>query len=250
MQTHIRSLTLVLPAAGLVYALVFGAAVIGAAQGSPASPPAAVSSAASPSVRFDMEVRADFFTGFSGNAERLARGMKRTEEVLASQPDHAEALVWHGSGLMFSSGRAFQTGDTAAGMELFGRGLGEMNRAVTLAPDRVAVRVPRGATLFESTRFMPAAQAEPLLRLAVSDYERALAVQQAVFGTLSSHARGELLFGLADGYARLGEPEQARAFFRRMTDEGGPSPRRDYAAAWLTGTPPSTVPSCGPCHSK
>ena len=244
-----RSVTLVLPAAGLVYALAFGAAVTGAAQGSPTSSPAVPRPAASSSVRFDMDVRSDFFTGFSGNAERLARGMARTEEVLAAEPDHAEALVWHGSGLMFTSGRAFQTGDTATGMELFGRGLGEMNKAVALAPDHVGVRVPRGATLFESTRFMPAAQAEPLLRLAVGDYERALAIQQAVFGNLSSHARGELLVGLADGYARLGDPGKARTFFQRMTEEAGPSPRRDYAAAWLAGRAPGTVPSCGPCHN-
>jgi len=244
-----RSLTLVLPAAGLAYALALGAAVTVAAQGTPTSSAVGPTSATFPSARFDMEVRSDFFTGFSGNAERLARGMARTEAVLAAEPDHAEALVWHGSGLMFASGRAFQAGDTAGGMELFGRGLGEMNKAVTLAPDHVGVRVPRGATLFESTRFMPAAQAEPLLRLAVSDYERALAIQQAAFGNLSSHARGELLFGLADGYARLGEPGTARTFFQRMTEEAGPSPRRDYAAAWIAGRAPGTVPSCGPCHS-
>lgn len=231
----------------LVYGLAFSSAARLSAQHQ-AAPSAATRDAGS-SARFDMEVREDFFTGFSGDAGRLARGMARTEAVLAANPDHAEALVWHGSGLIFSAGRAFQSGDTAAGMEAFGRGLGEMNRAVSLAPDSVAVRVPRGATLFESTRTMPAAQAEPLLRLAVSDYERALELQAKVFSSLSRHARGELLFGLADGYARLGDQERARAFFQRLTAEGGPSPRRDFAAAWLAGSAPSTVPSCGPCHS-
>jgi hypothetical protein len=134
-------------------------------------------------------------------------------------------------------------------MELFGRGLGEMNRAVNLAPDRVGVLVPRGATLFEATRFMPPAQAEPLLRLAVTDFERALELQAAVFDSLSGHAKGELLFGLADGYARLSDNEKARGYFDRMTREGGPSPRREYAAAWLTGSAPQRIPSCGPCHA-
>ena len=199
--------------------------------------------------RFDREVREDFFAGFSGNPERLSRGMARAEAALAAAPDHAEAMVWHGGGLLFLAGQAFQSGDSATGMERFGRGLGEMNKAVKLAPDRVGVRVPRGATLFEATRFMPAAQAEPLLRLAVTDFERALELQAAVFDSLGGHARGELLFGLADGYARLGDSEKARQYLDRMTREGGPSPRREYATAWLSGAAPDRVPSCGPCHS-
>ena len=198
--------------------------------------------------RFDMAVRENFFAGFTGNAERLARGMARTERVLAATSDHAEALVWHGGGLLFLAGQAFQSGDTATGTERFGKGLGEMNKAVELVSDRVGVRVPRGATLFEATRFMPPAQAEPLLRLAVGDFERALELQSAVFESLGDHAKGELLFGLGDGYARLGDSERARQYFGRMTKEGGPSPRRDYAVAWLTGGAPTPVPSCGPCH--
>jgi pentatricopeptide repeat protein len=209
-----------------------------------------VAAQSAPPTRFDLEVRQDFFAGFTGNAERLARGMARAEAALAAAPDHAEAMVWHGGGLLFLAGQAFQSGDTATGMERFGKGLGEMNKAVELAPDRVGVRIPRGATLFEATRFMPAAQAEPLLRLAVTDFEHALELQAAIFDSLGGHARGELLFGLADGYARLGDSERARQYFDRMTKEGGPSPRRDYATAWLTGAPPARVPSCGPCHAK
>jgi pentatricopeptide repeat protein len=208
-----------------------------------------VAAQAPQTARFDLEVREDFFAGFSGNPERLARGMARAEAALAAAPEHAEAMVWHGGGLLFLAGQAFQSGDTATGMERFGRGLGEMNKAVELAPDRVGVRIPRGATLFEATRFMPAAQAEPLLRLAVTDFERALELQAPVFDSLGGHARGELLFGLADGYARLGDGERARQYFDRMTQEGGPSPRREYAAAWLSGKAPAAVPACGPCHS-
>ena len=230
--------------------LIYGLAVLTSRPVARAEAPLTSQASPSPSssARFDLEIRGDFFAGFSGQPERLARGMARAEEVLAVTPDHAEALVWHGSGLLFQAGQAFASGDTATGMQQFGRGLGEMNKAVALAPDRVGVRVPRGAVLLESTRFMPAAQAEPLLRLAIGDYERVLELQAPIFASLGGHARGELLFGLADGYARLGDQVKARAYFERMTKEGGPSPRRDYAAAWLDGTAPKTVPSCGPCH--
>ena len=55
--------------------------------------------------RFDMVVRADFFAGFAGDEARLAKGMATCEEVLAVTPNHAEALVWHGSGLAFNAVR-------------------------------------------------------------------------------------------------------------------------------------------------
>jgi hypothetical protein len=85
-----------------------------------------------------------------------------------------------------------------------------MNRAVALEPGRVGVRIPRGATLLESTRFMAPAQAELLVRLASANYERALELQGSVFANLSGHACGELLLGLADASARLGGQAKAR----------------------------------------
>src|SRR5881628_1869485 len=65
--------------------------------------------------RFDMLVRQDFFAGFNGNREALERGMKITEDTLAKDPNHAEARVWHGSGILYLSGQAFQKGDQQNG---------------------------------------------------------------------------------------------------------------------------------------
>src|SRR5258705_13759152 len=59
-----------------------------------------------PSPRFDEIVRADFFAGFRGDAARLEKGMTRCEEELATNPTNADALVWHGAGLMFMAGQA------------------------------------------------------------------------------------------------------------------------------------------------
>ncbi len=60
--------------------------------------------------RFDMLVRSDFFAGFAGDRERLARAMATCERYLAENPAHAEALVWHGSGLLFQAGRRLRAG--------------------------------------------------------------------------------------------------------------------------------------------
>src|SRR5262245_54086657 len=93
--------------------------------------------------RFDYQVRTDFFAGFGGDDARLDKGMQACERALADNPTHAEALVWHGSGLTFKAGRAFQRGDTQTGTDLWTRGNAEMDEAVALAPDNVGVRIPR-----------------------------------------------------------------------------------------------------------
>jgi tetratricopeptide (TPR) repeat protein len=200
--------------------------------------------------RFDMQVRTDFFAGFAGDSARMARAMDVCERALADNPRHAEALVWHGSGLTFQAGMAFQKGDAQAGMELFARGTREMDDAVALAPDNVGVRIPRGALLFQATRNMPPAMAKPLLEKAVSDYERTLELQASYFDTLGDHPKGELLFGLAEGYSRLGQLDKARVYFERLTHDAPNSGQTPKAKEWLeTGTlPPSTGLGCVGCH--
>lgn len=214
---------------------------------------AAIATAAqAPPARFDMVVRADFFAGFGGDQTRLARGMEECERTLASTPNHAEALVWHGSGLTFQGGMAFQRGDAQAGLELWTRGLAEMDRAVALEPDNVAVRIPRGAMLLQVTRNMQPAMAKPLVEKALSDYEQTLALQTAsgTFATLGSHPKGELLFGLAEGYARIGDTDKARMYFERLVGDAPESGQTPKAREWMaTGSlPPAKGLSCVGCH--
>src|SRR5713226_3504639 len=105
--------------------------------------------------RFDYKVREDFFIGFSGNQAALDRGMKACEETLRGNPKHAEAMVWHGTGLFFLAGQSFQKGDFQKGKEQWDGGLKEMEAAVALDPENVAVRIPRGAGLIQASLFVP-----------------------------------------------------------------------------------------------
>ncbi len=202
--------------------------------------------------RFDMVVRGDFFAGFGGDQERLARGMDACERALAANPKHAEALVWHGSGLAFRGGMAFQRGDAQTGMDLWGRGLAEMDEAVALEPDNVAVRIPRGAMLLQATRNMQPPMAKPLIEKALGDYERTLALQTAsgVFTSLGDHSKGELLFGLAEGYARLGDTEKARQFFERLVKDAPDSGQAPKAREWIASglLPAAKGLTCVGCH--
>jgi tetratricopeptide (TPR) repeat protein len=214
--------------------LVMGAVTLG--QGAPA--------------RFDKVVRSDFFAGFAGDAARLQRAMDICERTLAENPQHAEALVWHGAGLGYQAGMAFQKGDGQRGMELWTRALIEMDRAVELEPDNVGVRIPRGAMLLQATRNMPPPVAQPLIEKALGDYERTLELQAPYFSTLGDHPKGELLFGLAEGHSRLGNLDKARAYFERLVNDAPGSGQTPKAREWLTtGTlPPPQGLGCVGCH--
>jgi tetratricopeptide (TPR) repeat protein len=203
-----------------------------------------------PQQRFDYLVRGDFFAGMAGDEARLKKAMDTCERALAENPKHPEALVWHGAALLVQSGKAFQQGDMGSGGQLWERGLKEMNDALALAPDNVGVLIPRGATLFEAARNMPAPTARPLLESAIANYERVLAIQMPYFDTLGDHSKGELLFGLAEGYHRLGEHEKARASFERLMKDAPTSGQANKAREWLaTGNvPKSAGPSCVGCH--
>lgn len=211
--------------------------------GSPAQQPPA-------NQRFDYLVRADFFAGAAGDEARLARAMELCERTLADNPKHPEAMVWHGAGVLVRAGQAFQKGDMATGGSLFDRGIKEMNEAVALAPGNPGVLIPRAATLFEATRGMPPEMARPLLQSAVANYEQVLEIQQATWSKLGDHPRGELLFGLADGFARLGDQQKARMYFERLIADAPTSGQAPRAKAWMeTGTvPKANGLGCVGCH--
>ena len=200
--------------------------------------------------RFDYLVRADFFAGAAGDEARLQKVIDVCERALAQNPQHPEAMVWRGATTMVRAGQAFQKGDAAAGQPLFERGVKDMTAAVAIAPDNPGVLIPRGAVLFEATRTMPAAAARPLLQSAIANYERALDVQAPIFATLGDHAKGELLFGLAEGWSRLGDGDKARRYFERLIADAPTSGQTTKAREWIaTGVVPNTSgASCVGCH--
>lgn len=200
--------------------------------------------------RFDMTVRNDFFSGFTGNSEALERGMKACEETLAANPKHAEAMVWHGGGVFFLSGVAARAKDFVKAGDLYKRGLDEMAAAVALAPENVAVLIPQGAVLLTASHSIPGGTGQELLRTGLADYEKVYRLQAGYWDKLSGHAAGELLFGLAEGYQRLGDDARARQWFEKLAlvkgDNGHLMQAQDYlGSSKLTGTT-----NCVGCHVK
>jgi tetratricopeptide (TPR) repeat protein len=200
--------------------------------------------------RFDIKVRNYFFTGFQGDETALEKGMKICEDELTKNPQNPEAMVWHGSGVYFRAGQAFRKGDRQKGMELWLKGLDEMDKGVALAPERVGVRIPRGAALLESSRYIPDPTiARPLLERAVADFEKTYELQKPFFEKLGSHPRGELMLGLADGYSRLGENDKAQVWFERIRKDLKNTAYEDSANLWMkTKSLPARQAGCLGCH--
>lgn len=200
--------------------------------------------------RFDYKVRNYFFDGFAGNLASLQKGMNLCEELLRDNPRNAPALVWHGAGLFFESGASFRSGDQKTGMDMWQRGLKEMDDAAAIGPEDLQVRIPRGAVLLAASRSVPPQMARPLIEKGVGDMELAYSIQGPDLGHLGAHARGELLIGLADGYNRLGNPEKARQWFERIQKELPGTPYDESARIWLeTGSLTSAQGGCLGCHT-
>ena len=210
----------------------------------------ASSLAQEPPARFDLQVRADMFAGFlDGDEEAFERAIALCERRLAANPDDPEPLVWHGAGLMFRAGRAFAAGGREQGIAFDRQGFDEMNRAVALAPDSVAVLILRGAMLLATAKSMPAgARAREYIRIAMGDFEKALQHQQPFFAKLSTHGRGEMLGALADGWARLDDGEKSRAYLGRLVAELPDSKYAVAARARLDNPADRRPLTCLGCH--
>ena len=215
----------------------------------PATAPAATPAPA-PAPRFDELVRQDFFDGMRGDPAAFARAMKLCEDTLAKNPQHAEAMVWHGAGVLVRSGQAFRAGDATTGMQEYQAGLAEMGHAVEIAPDDVGVRIPRGAALLAMAPFVPEPEKSRILHLALGDYEATLALQQAYFGKLTLHSREQLLYGLTDGYALLGDQDKARHYYERMQKDAAGSELLARAKTRAEGGAVAGPTPCQQCHAE
>ena len=200
--------------------------------------------------RFDFKVRNYFFAGLAGDRASLDKGMKICENILANDPKQPEALVWHGTGLITESREAFQKGDEKTGGELWQRGLDEMDQAAELAPNDLGVRIVRGAVLLVASQSLPEEAARPLIQKGLSDYEKTYSVQGPDLSRLGTHKSGELMIGLADGYARLGQTDKARQWFQRIQKDLPDTPYARSATTWLlTKNLAPREAGCLSCHT-
>ncbi len=165
--------------------------------------------------RFDFKVREDMFAGMDGDRVAFDRAMKLIAATLAAE------------------------------------GVADMARAVELAPNAVAVRVPRATGLLPFARGLrpfDRAEADRLTTTAIRDLEFVVSEAAPRWSTLGQHGRGELLGALADGWLQLGNVAKADAYLDRVTTE---LPGTPYArnAELRRADPAARVPlTCLGCH--
>jgi hypothetical protein len=201
--------------------------------------------------RFDELVRDDFFAGMLGDKTRLERGMKFCEDILARDPKHAEALVWHGGGLLSRAAIAYRSGDNKLGDALWTQGLREMNDAVSFEPDHIGVKIGRSATIVGLAQAGWDASdraSHDLLKSALLDYEKVYEVQKPTFSKLGTHSRGELLFGLASGWSILGENAKAAQYLKLVVENCKGTPYETEAKKWRDLKPQVIQHDCTGCH--
>ncbi|HET6611402.1 MAG TPA: hypothetical protein VFG83_05415 [Kofleriaceae bacterium] len=247
-------MALILPRPLVVFVFALSACG-GAAAPQPATPepPATAAPAEGPPTtakRFDFLVRADFFAGMRGDSAALERAIDVCETTLAKNPRHAEALVWHGAALVIEAAMAFRDGDGTKGRTLWEQGIDEMNRAVGLEPDNVGTLIPRGAAFLAMSAHVPGAMKKQLLDQGVADYQKVLRIQAPYFDHLPAHARGNLLYGLADGLSRQGKRDQARDTYQRLAHDLPSTAYGQRASAWLESKGQVEPPPCGGCHAR
>jgi tetratricopeptide (TPR) repeat protein len=202
--------------------------------------------------RFDYEVREDMFRGFfAGDKAAFARAMALCEARLAENPDHAQALVWHGIGRLIQAGEALRAGDRDKAMALNRQADNEMARAVALRPSDVAVLIPRGAALLGvALRIQEVERTRPYIETAVGDFEKSMALQQRYLDRMPVHPKGELFAGLAEGWSRLGDAQKARFYLTRMVAELPDTPYSAAAKARLDDPSATSQITCLGCHTK
>lgn len=201
--------------------------------------------------RFDMTVREDFFAGFQGDDEALARGFKKCDAVLAKNSKHAEAMVWRGAGRVFQAGQLFQKQKPAEALPLWTSGLKDLDDAVAIEPNNVGVRIPRAAVLLPAGRLSPPVMGKPLLAKALQDFETIYKMQEKDLSKLGTHPHGELRMGMADAYRLVGERDKSKAQLEAIVKELPGSKYEARAKEWLAAKPDAKLEhNCIGCHTK
>lgn len=134
-------------------------------------------------------------------------------------------------------------------MTLFGQSITQFDRAVSLAPDDLAVLIPRAASYAAAAKFVSNAPTRNmLLEIAIGDYKKVLALQEHVFEDLLIHSRGELLGGIADVLWQRGRRDEARPYLQRMVAEPTGSPYAMVAQRQFEQPETTVQITCFGCH--
>jgi tetratricopeptide (TPR) repeat protein len=197
------------------------------------------------------QMRNDLFAAMAGRPERLQNMLEASGKVLARTPDHAQALLWHGVATLAGFFGEAQKGNFQAAMPAFAKAEAEMDRAVSLAPNDLEIRVMRAVMYAPASRSMPPPYSERLLEKTRADFQHTFDLQQNKLAELGTHPLGELLQGLGDTYSRQGKTADAEKYYRLIQTRLKATEYARRADEWMkTKQPlPESQTQCVGCHT-
>jgi signal transduction histidine kinase len=149
--------------------------------------------------------RAYHWLALSHEEDALIEGEKTFKQILARKPDNAVALAYAGSLLGLKIGYHLIPEDQV--VPTANQAGAALDRAVSLAPDSIEVRMARGYTSF----YTPSIAGRDAL--AIEDFTRVIELFKQI--PVAEARRAEVLLVLGDAYRKMGEMDSARAQWER-----------------------------------
>lgn len=183
---------------------------------------------------FEHEVFGDFVQAAGGDDEARKRLIAACERAISANAEHAEAIAWRGAVKMFEAGEASSSGDFRAAMNHVTAALTDLERARTLEPENPGVRMVAANMLLNLAKNHPIeSMASGYAKQGIEDAKAALSKLYDNWDKQPADVKGQLLMGVAEGYAKLGKTVEARDWCNRVLGAVPGTTWAEQAQAWI-----------------
>ncbi|MBL8178718.1 MAG: hypothetical protein JNK48_28850 [Bryobacterales bacterium] len=196
-------------------------------------------------------VREDIFAGWMAkDAEALARGEKKLDFFLASNPNHSSALAWKHLATQYHMRDAVAKGDQTRYATLLAESKSLQKKAIEANPKDVAVYIIVGGGWIMNAFYAPQEDKLWMYREGRDLLRQVPVMQGAAFEKLPPHMRGETWSLLAYASDRLGDRAAKDALLEKMLTQLQGSPYESRAKRWQTlpALNSETDNMCITCH--
>jgi len=196
-------------------------------------------------------VREDLFAGWMvKDAESLARGERKLDHFLASNPNHSSALAWKFLATHYHMREAISKSDRAGYNTLLAQSHTLRDKAIAANPRDVSVYIIVGGVMIMGAWYAPEEHKQALYKEGRELLRKVPELQGPAFDKLPPHMRGETWSLLAYASDRLGDKADRDALIDAMLTKLQGSPYESRAKRWKT-LPALTSESdnmCITCH--
>jgi tetratricopeptide (TPR) repeat protein len=147
--------------------------------------------------------------GASGDKEAVSKAENILKKLIEIDPQNAEAHCWYGSVLTLKGGNAMLPFEK---MMHVNNGTKEMDKAVSLAPDNITVRLTRANNSLKLPDFFNR------LDTAITDFEYLISMKQKNTETFSDNLLPNIYLSLGIAYKRKGDLNKAGENWKKVLE--------------------------------